>query len=101
MRKEMTMIKRSCLFVLAFALLSAGIAAAQQFPILDAVADKVVQKYQTSSCEQLWMQKGQPKTPMEEKLVQTLHTDPAMRAEFFRRVSTPIVTKLFECGMIP
>jgi hypothetical protein len=38
---------------------------------------------------------------MEEKIVQTLHTDPAMRAEFFRRVSTPIVTKMFDCGMIP
>jgi hypothetical protein len=53
----MTMVKRCCLFVLAFTLLYAGIAAAQQFPILDAIADKVVQKYQTSSCEQLWVQK--------------------------------------------
>jgi hypothetical protein len=100
-RKEIPMIKRVCLFAVAFALLSAGIAAAQQFPILDEVADKVVQKYQMSSCEQLWMQKSQPKTPMEEKLVQTLRNDPAMRAEFFRRVSAPIVTKMFECGMIP
>src|SRR5208283_865126 len=86
---------------IAFGVLFAGVAAAQQFPILDEIADKVVQKYQQSSCEQLWQQKSQPKTPMEEKLVQTLHNDPAMRAEFFRRVSAPIVTKMFECGMIP
>jgi len=101
MRKEITMIKRSCLFAVAFALLSAGIAAAQQFPILDEIANKVVQKYQTSSCEQLWQQKSEPKGPMEQQLVQTLRNDPSMRAEFFRRVSTPIVTKMFECGMIP
>jgi len=81
----------------------AGIGSAQQFPMLDEVANKVVQKYQTSSCEQLWMEKGQkkPQSPMEEKLVQLLHSDPAMRQEFFNRVSMPIAMKMFECGMIP
>jgi len=96
--------RHSCVVVIVsmvFGVVFAGIAAAQQFPILDEVADKVVQKYQTSSCEQLWMQKSEPKGPMEQQLVQTLRNDPAMRAEFFRRVSTPIVTKMFECGMIP
>jgi hypothetical protein len=33
--------------------------------------------------------------------VQMLHNDPSMRQEFFNRVSMPIVTKMFECGMIP
>jgi len=40
-----------------------GISGAQ-FPILDMVADKVIQKYQSSTCEQLWQQKSQPKPPM-------------------------------------
>jgi hypothetical protein len=30
-----------------------------------------------------------------------LKSDPAMRTEFFNRVSGPIVNKMFECGMIP
>ena len=36
---------------------AAGIAYAQ-FPIMNMVADKVIQKYQSSTCEQLWQNKG-------------------------------------------
>jgi hypothetical protein len=32
----------------------AGIAGAQEYPILDKIAEKVIAKYQQSSCEQLW-----------------------------------------------
>jgi hypothetical protein len=82
----------------------AGIAYAQ-YPIMDAVADKVIKKYQTSSCEQLWAEKGQkqgqPKPEMEERAVQALRNDPQMRTAFFNKVSAPIVNKMFECGMIP
>ena len=98
------MTKRFCavaVLSMVSALLFVSFAAAQQFPILDEIANKVVQKYETSSCEQLWQQKSQPKGPMEQQLVQTLRNDPMMRAEFFRRVSAPIVNKMFECGMIP
>ena len=83
----------------------AGAAHAQQYPVVDKVADKVVQKYQTATCEQLWQEKaakaGQPKSPAEQRAIQLLHGDPGMQAEFFARVSTPIVTKMFQCGMIP
>lgn len=97
------MFKRFLICAMLSVVFVAGVASAQQFPILDEIADKVIQKYQHSSCEQLWEQKSQPKakSPLEEKLVQALRTDPQMRAEFFRRVSAPIVTKMFECGMIP
>jgi hypothetical protein len=95
------MIKRICLCAMLFTLFFAGIAGAQQFPVLDEVANKVIQKYQQSSCEQLWQQKGEPKTAMEQEAVQTLRNNPAMREEFFRRVAVPIVNKMFECGMIP
>jgi hypothetical protein len=100
------MMKRFCLFAvvsMVSIVLFASAASAQQFPMLDQVANKVVQKYQTSSCEQLWQEKAQkkPESPMEQKLVQMLHNDPSMRQEFFNRVSMPIVTKMFECGMIP
>jgi len=83
---------------------AAGIAYAQ-FPIMDKVADKVIQKYQTSTCEQLWQEKaqgqGQPKPEMEQRAIQALKSDPQMRQAFFNKVSAPIVNKMFECGMIP
>jgi len=83
------------------AVLAAGVVYAQQFPILDRVAGKVVQKYQSSSCEQLWQKKGQPKSPEEQRVVGMLKSDPAMRTEFINRVAAPIANKMFECGMIP
>jgi hypothetical protein len=80
-------------------------AAIAQFPIMDRVADKVVQKYQTSTCQQLWEEKaqkqGQPKPEMEQRAIQMLQQDPQMRQAFFAKVSAPIVSKMFECGMIP
>ena len=79
----------------------AGVVYAQQFPILDAVANKVVQKYQSSSCEQLYEKKGQPKGPEEQRIIGMLRSDAAMRTEFLNRVAGPIANKMFECGMIP
>ncbi len=80
-----------------------GIAAAQRYPMLDDVADKVVQKYQSATCEQLWEKKyhQQPKSDMELRIIQLLREDAGMRDEFFRRVSIPITLKLFQCGIIP
>jgi hypothetical protein len=69
----------------------------------DALTVSVIQKYQTSSCDQLWQQKAapKPKSPAEEKVVGLLRTDARMREEFINLVSGPIVTKMFECGMVP
>ena len=82
-----------------------GAANAQQYPVMDMVANKVIQKYQTSSCQQLWQEKvqgqGQPKPEMEQRAVQALQQDPQMRQAFFNMVAAPIVNKMFECGMIP
>jgi len=82
------------------ATLVAGTAHAQ-YPILDAVANRVVQKYQSSSCEELWQKKSEPKSAEEQRVMQFLREDPQMRAAFFNKVSGPIVNKMFECGMIP
>ena len=92
--------RRSYLFALALTLLFAGVAAAQ-YPILDAIADKVIQKYQNSTCEQLWQEKSKPKPPMEQEIVQKLRSEPQMRLAFINRVAAPIANKMFECGMIP
>ena len=98
------MSKRIWIVAAVAASFAAGIAYAQ-FPIMDRVADKVIQKYQTSTCEQLWQEKaqgqGQPKPEMEQRAIQALKGDPQMRQAFFNKVSGPIVNKMFECGMIP
>lgn len=95
---------KKAIVVATAALAVAGIAYAQ-FPIMDRVADKVIQKYQTSSCEQLWQERaqgqGSPKPEMEQRAIQALRNDPQMRQAFFNKVSAPIVNKMFECGMIP
>ena len=86
------------------ALAAAGIAYAQ-YPIMDGIADKVIQKYQSSTCEQLWQEKmqgqGKPKPEMEQRAIGMLKQDPQMRQAFFNKISAPIVNKMFECGMIP
>ena len=96
--------KRSLLIAAIPVALFAGIAVAQ-FPIMNMVADKVIQKYQSATCEQLWQEKaqgqGQPKSPEVQRVVSILQGDPQMQAAFFNKVATPIVTKMFQCGMIP
>jgi len=98
------MSKRIVLFVATGAVIAASVAYAQ-FPVMDRVADKVIQKYQTSTCQQLWQEKaqgqGQPKPEMEQRAIQMLQQDPQMRQAFFNKISAPIVNKMFECGMIP
>jgi hypothetical protein len=72
-------------------------------PILDKVAAKVVQKYQTSTCEELWVKKSAkaPPSPEEQKAVAFLKSNPEMRTLFIDKVAAPIANKMFECGMIP
>ncbi len=86
--------------VLATFLGFAGMASAD-FPLMNMVADKVIQKYQTSTCEQLWAQKQQPKSEQEQKVMGLLKSDPQLRAAFLNKVAGPISNKMFECGMIP
>ena len=92
--------KRSWWLAMVAATLVAGAAVAQQFPILDMVANKVVQRYQSSTCEQLWQNKGKH-GPEEQRLVALLKNDSAMRQAFFDKVAGPVVNKMFECGMVP
>jgi hypothetical protein len=75
----------------------------QQYPIMDKVADKIIQKYQTSTCEQLWLKKSEkaPPTPEEQKAIAFLKSDPQMRAAFINKIAAPIANKMFECGMVP
>jgi transposase-like protein len=99
------MIMKKCFWVAALAATTLSGVAHAQYPIMDRVASKVIEKYQTASCQQLWQEKaqgqGQPKPEMEQRAIQMLQQDPQMRQAFFDKVAAPIVNKMFECGMIP
>jgi hypothetical protein len=94
------MIKLVGLLAVVLTILVSGVASAQ-FPLLDLIADKVVQKYQTSSCEQLWEQRGKPRAADEQQVIQMLRNDAQMRTQFLAKIAAPVANKMFECGMIP
>jgi len=77
----------------------------ESYPLMEQVAQRVIQHYQTSSCQALELERSQPptvqKAQMEQRAMQVLQNDPQMRMEFLNRVAAPIANKLFECGMIP
>lgn len=93
-------------FLIALAIVLFGTAVnAQDFPVLDQIAAKVVQKYQQATCEQLWQERAQkaknPESPMEQRALEMLKSDSQMRAAFINKVAAPVANKMFECGMIP
>ena len=101
------MIKRIALtfFVMSSIALFCAALNGQDFPILDQIANRVVQKYQQATCEQLWQERAQkgkkPESPMEQKAMEMLKADAQMRSAFINKVAAPIANKMFECGMIP
>jgi len=61
---------------------------AQEYPIMDMVANKVVQKYQRASCEELWKERaerGQTRSPQEQHAIEILRNDPKMREAFINK----------------
>jgi len=54
------------------------------------IANKVIQKYQQATCEQLWEERGKPNPAQEQELIQMLRGDPQMRAAFINKVAGPI-----------
>jgi hypothetical protein len=94
MNKRMVLIAGVSAFAVAGIVLGQG-------RILDMVANKVIAKYQSASCQQLWEQKGEPKSAEEQKAVNFLRNDPQARTAFLNQVAAPIANKMFECGMIP
>src|SRR3984893_15688407 len=82
------------------ALIIAGAAAAQGM-LLDFAADRVIQKYQTSTCEQLKAQKDEPKSEKEKMAIDFLRNDSQARVAFIDKIAAPVANKMFECGMIP
>jgi hypothetical protein len=97
-------ILKLCLLSLPLALtFTTGSHAQDQYPMLDKLAAKVVEKYQSTPCEQLLQKKANPEPPSAQqiKVIQFLKSDPQMRVVFINKVAAPIANKMFECGMIP
>ena len=98
------MMKRFCLvavLLMMFGFVLTGIAPAQQYPLVDMAANNVIQKYQMSSCEQLWEARGKPKSAQEQEMITLLRGDPMIREYFINKIAGPVANKMFECGMIP
>jgi hypothetical protein len=98
-------IGRATLSAGLFLLTISGAWAQGQYPLMDRLADKVIQKYQSSSCAQLAAKRAsQPSgqnAAMEQRVIRMLKQDPQMRQAFIDRVAGPIANKMFECNMIP
>jgi hypothetical protein len=94
--------KRTSLLALAVGLLYVT-AAQAQYPMMDMVANKVIAKYQNSSCEELWQKKASkaPPSQQEQNAIAMLKGDPQMRQAFINKIAAPIANKMFDCGMIP
>ena len=96
--------KKSVILFAFVATAGASTLALADYPVMDMVASKIIQKYQTATCQQLWEEKAAGKKPQsqrEQDAIAMLRSDDQMRAAFFQKISAPIVSKMFECGMIP
>jgi hypothetical protein len=85
---------------LVAALFVAGDAAAQGM-LLDFAADKVIKKYQSSSCDELKALKGEPPSEKEKMAIDFLRDDAQARKAFIDKIAAPVLNKMFECGLIP
>src|SRR5215469_9402919 len=89
----------------ALSLAAAASVAWSQTPVVDAVANKVVQKYQSESCDQLAAERQAPKSAqkeaVEQRAGQLLREDAQARSAFVNKVAAPIVDKMIVCGFIP
>jgi hypothetical protein len=106
--RRIAMLKRLAVPLLMLAVLHVGLAMGQQpqqYPVLDKIADRIIQKYASTPCEQLAQMKSEKpsgeKAEMEQRAMQMLKNDPQMRQYFLNKVAGPIANKMFECGMIP
>jgi hypothetical protein len=90
-----------CTVLAALLSLSATAASASDNPLLDMIAQSVIKKYEGSTCEQLWQQRGQPKSSEAQEFLKLLEGNPSLRTEFINEVAAPVVNKMFECGLVP
>jgi hypothetical protein len=87
---------------LAGACIVAGsVTAHAQGMLLDYAADRVIQKYQTSTCEQLKQARKEGPSEKEKAALEFLRGDDQARVAFIDKIAASVANKMFECGMFP
>ncbi len=77
--------------------------------VVNAIAQKTIDKFNNSSCQELAASMAQHnpaddnslKDQLTARFIQRLRQDPQLTEQFFSQISTPVLTKLFECGLVP
>jgi hypothetical protein len=79
--------------------------------IVDKLAEKTIEKYNGMSCTDLaaamspQAQAAEAQDPEKAKrkarFIEALKANPELKTRFLNQVSAPIVTKMFDCGLIP
>ena len=54
-----------------------------------------------TTTEELWAERGKPKSQDVQQVIQMLRNDAQMRTVFINKIAAPVANKMFECGMIP
>jgi hypothetical protein len=96
MRKSIT----TAALIAAFIVTGTVVARAQGM-LLDFAADRVIQKYQTSSCEELKKDRAEGPSEKEKKALEFLRNDAQARVAFIDKIAAPVANKMFECDMFP
>jgi hypothetical protein len=88
--------------ILVSTLVAAGAAAVHaQGMLLDYAADRVIQKYQTSTCDELKKARTEGPSEKEKAAIAFLHGDSQARENFINKIAAPVANKMFECDMFP
>jgi hypothetical protein len=96
------MTRFSSVVTLAIACIVAGtVVAHAQGMLLDYAADRVIEKYQTSTCDELRQAKSQPPNEKEKAALDFLRGDEQARIAFIDKIAAPVANKMFECGLFP
>ena len=69
--------------------------------LLDYAAERVAEKYKTSTCEQLKQMKSEGPSLKEKAAIAYLHSDDQARIAFINKIAAPVANKMFECDMFP
>ena len=76
-------------------------AVAGQGMLLDFMGDRVIAKFQTSTCAELKAKRDEPKSDKEKAALEFLHHDTQARIAFIDKIAAPVANKMFECDMFP
>lgn len=79
-----------------------GLATAHaQGMLLDFAADKVLHKYQTSTCDELKKARSEGPSLKEKAALEFLRNDEQARVNFIDKIAPVVANKMFVCGMFP